>query len=175
MSTKSGSRVPSFIQQAVDDSSATRFKRPVSVPKDKSLDNFLIFLIAIVVIALAAISAVVWMRAKNANYVQAPQFSFSKAGPYQVESQYYTISATLSVQTGEDDAGWVRENQKTLDTVFKKLLADNVDTGTTKTPAGLQKLQDALAAGSNQVLGSNHVQAVLLTDFKLETRDQPQQ
>lgn len=172
MTTKSGSRVPSFIQQAVDQSASERFKpaRAVAPAKDKSRDNFIAILIAAVVVALAAISAFVWTHARQSDYVEKPQLSSTTLGPYQVESQNYSIAARLSVQTSADDADWVKTNQKTLDTVFKNLLAENVSTSTVKSQHGLQDLQDALTKGSNAELGGKRVQAVLLTDFSVQTR-----
>ncbi|MBV8665125.1 MAG: hypothetical protein JO269_01450 [Burkholderiaceae bacterium] len=171
MSTKSASRVPSFIQQAVDQSAAERFKRPApAVPDTRARDNFLAVLIAVVVVALAAISAFVWTHARKADVVEVPKLSSTVAGPYQVEAQKYTIIATLSVQTNADDTGWVKENQKGLDIVLKQLLADNVNAGTIKSPGGLQNLQDALTKGTNAAFGAQRVQAVLLTDFSTQSR-----
>jgi flagellar basal body-associated protein FliL len=136
----------------------------------KSTDNFLVYLIAVVVLGLAAISLFVWSHNRKSDHVVVTRLTYSKFGPYQVEAQNYSIAASLSVQTDADDADWAKENQKSLDTVFKKLLADNVDSGTLKTPNGLQTLQDALAKGSNAALGTNRVRTVLLTDFTTQTR-----
>lgn len=136
----------------------------------KSTDNFLVYLIAVVVLGLAAISLFVWSHNRKSDHVVVTRLTYSKFGPYQVEAQNYSIAASLSVQTDADDADWAKENQKSLDTVFKKLLADNVDSGTLKTPNGLQNLQDALAKGSNAALGTNRVRIVLLTDFTTQTR-----
>jgi flagellar basal body-associated protein FliL len=134
-------------------------------------DNFLAYLIAVVVIGLAAISLFVWSHRAKTERVEVPQVSYSKFGPYQVEAQNYSIAASLSVETNADDAAWAKENQKALDTVFRKLLADSVDSGTLKSPKGLQNLQDALVKGSNAALGTNRVQGVLLTDFTTQTRE----
>jgi flagellar basal body-associated protein FliL len=137
----------------------------------KSKDNFLPYLIAVVFIGLAAIALFVWVHARKTDHVDVPQLTYSKFGPYQVEAQGYAIAATLAVQTTDDDTGWAKDNQKALDIVFKKLLADNVDSGTLKSPNGLKNLQDKLAAGSNAALGTNRVQSVLLTDFTTQTRE----
>jgi flagellar basal body-associated protein FliL len=145
---------------------------PKGAAKANGKDHFVVYLIAIVVIGLAAIAIFVFIHVAKAGKPVAPQFTYSKFGPYQVEAQNYAIGATLAVQTSNDDTGWAKENEKTLNTIFRKLLADNVTAATLKSPSGLQDLQTSLAKGANATLGGNRVQTVLLTDFIMQTRDQ---
>jgi flagellar basal body-associated protein FliL len=137
--------------------------------KATSQDNFVAYITAAVVVSLVCIFVFTWSQTRSRSQAR-PEFSYSLFGPYQIETQNFSISASLAVQTSRGDAGWPNSNRQTLNIIFRKVLADT-DLKTIKAPDGLQRLQDALTKGCDTELHTNLVQAVLLTDFVVQSRD----
>jgi flagellar basal body-associated protein FliL len=125
--------------------------------KANSQDNFVAY-IAAVVVALAGIFIFAWSHL-NVSFTNPakPQIAYAQFGP-------------LDVQTSTGDAEWTIRNRALLNVIFKKILADT-DANTVKAPNGMQILQDALRKGANAAMGTQNVQAVLLTGFSFKARD----
>ncbi|HSY28443.1 MAG TPA: hypothetical protein VK832_13120 [Burkholderiaceae bacterium] len=132
-------------------------------------DNFVAYVAAAVVVSLVSIFVFTWSQTRS-NAPPVPEISYSQFGPYQIETQNFSISASLAVETTRDDAAWPNSNRQTLNIIFKKVLADT-DMKTLKAVNGLQLLQDALTRGCDTELHTKYVKAVLLTDFVVQTRD----
>lgn len=137
-------------------------------PKADTQDNFFAYVAAAVVVVLVVIFVFTWSQTRS--HSNEPQVSFSPFGPYQIETEKLSISASLSVQTSRSDASWPNSNRQTLNNIFKRILA-TTDPKVLKTANGLQQLQDALTKGCDDELHTNYVQAVLLTDFVAQSRD----
>lgn len=138
----------------------------VVMSKVSSQDNFVAYVAAAVVVSLVSIFVFTWSQTRT-NVPAKPEVSYSKFGPYVVENQNYSVTATITVQTSREDASWPNSNRQTLNVIFKKVLA-NIDAKTLKSPNNLQLIQDALIKGCDDAMPAKHVQAVLLTDFVIE-------
>jgi flagellar basal body-associated protein FliL len=138
--------------------------------KANSQDNFVAY-IAAVVVALAGIFIFAWSHL-NVSFTNPakPQIAYAQFGPLDVETQNFTLTTSLAVQTSTGDAEWTIRNRALLNVIFKKILADT-DANTVKAPNGMQILQDALRKGANAAMGTQNVQAVLLTGFSFKARD----
>ena len=99
-----------------------------------------------------------------------PNVSYSKFGPYQIETQNFSITTTISVQTSRGDAAWPNSNRQTINVIFRKVLAAT-DVKTLKSPNRLQLLQNALTEACNTEMHTKYVQAVWLTDFVVQVRE----
>jgi len=137
--------------------------------KTSSQDNLFAYVAAAVVVSLVAIFVFTWSKARSVDSFR-PEVAYSKFGPYQVETQNFSITASIAVQTSRGDATWPDSNRQTLNVIFKKVLAAT-DMKILKSPNGLQQLQEALTAGCNAEMHAQHVQAILLTDFVVEPRN----
>jgi hypothetical protein len=137
--------------------------------KARTQDNFFAYITAAIVVGLVIIFVIAWSII-GSNSPPAADIAYSKFGPYQIETQHYSITATLSVQTTRGDSDWPAINQKTLNTVFKSVLAQT-DVKVFKDPDGEKKLQDALKKACETEMHTNKVQGVVLTDFSFQTRD----
>jgi flagellar basal body-associated protein FliL len=140
--------------------------------KARTQDNFFAYIVAAIVVALVVVFVIVWSQVRS-NAPATPEVSYSKFGPYQIETQHFSITATLSVQTSQDDADWPNTNRKTLNTLFKKVFLET-DAKVLRDPNGVQILQDALKKESEAEFHTHSVQAVYLTDFSFQTRDAAQ-
>lgn len=148
-------------------------KRQINImatAQKSSQDNFVAYIAAAVVVCLAGIVMFTWNQVRIAHDATRPHVAFTKFGPYQIETQTYALRASLTVQTSLDDANWAENNRKSLDVVFKKVLAD-ADAQTMRMPNTLLDLQQALTNGCEATFHTKTVQAVLLTDFTFQTRD----
>ena len=137
----------------------------------RTQDNFVAYITAAILVCLAGIVIFTWNQVRMEHDASKPHIAYAKFGPYQIETQAYALRASLVVQTSLADAGWPEENKKALDVVFKKVLAD-ADPKTMRTPNNLVNLQLALARGCESAFGVKTVQAVLLTDFTFQVRDE---
>jgi flagellar basal body-associated protein FliL len=137
--------------------------------KASSQDNFVAYVAATVVVALAAIFIFTWSQVRNVNQIK-PTVAYAKFGPYQVETQNYSLTVSLAVQTSIADSDWANDNRQLLNVILKKILA-NIDIQAAKAPNGLQSVQDALRQGCNAGMSTNIVQAVLLTNFVFQAQD----
>jgi len=137
----------------------------------RTQDNFVAYITAAIVVCLAGIVIFTWNQVRMAHDATRPHVAYAKFGPYQIETQTYALRASLVVQTSLSDANWPEENKKALDVVFKKVLAD-ADPKTMRSPNNLITLQQALAKGCEAAFGGKTVQAVLLTDFTFQVRDE---
>jgi flagellar basal body-associated protein FliL len=141
----------------------------VIMSKAVSQDNLVAYVAAAVVVSLVSIFVFTWSQTRS-NSPPTREVSYSQFGPYQIETQNFSISASLAVETDRDDASWPNSNRQTLNIIFKKVLADT-DVKTLKAANGLQLLQDALTKGCATELHTKNVKAVILTDFVVQTRD----
>jgi flagellar basal body-associated protein FliL len=137
--------------------------------KARTEDNFFAYITAAIVVGLVIAFVIVWSVVRS-NSPASADISYEKFGPYQIEAQHYSISATLSVQTNHSDSDWPKMNRKSLNTIFKTVLAQT-DVKIFKEPNGEQQLQDALKKACEIEMHTNKVQAVVLTDFSFQTRD----
>jgi flagellar basal body-associated protein FliL len=137
--------------------------------KARTQDNFFAYIVAAIVVALVVIFVIVWSQVRS-NAPAVPEVAYSKFGPFQIETQHFSISAALSVQTSVSDADWPAQNRKSLNTIFKTVLAQT-DVKIFKDPNGEQQLQEALKKACETEMHTNTVQAVVLTDFSFQTRD----
>lgn len=95
---------------------------------------------------------------------------FTKFGPYQIETQNYSLAATLSIQTTHDDGEWPKRNRGKINVLFENILSAT-PLEQMRSSTGLSELQDDLRAEVRRTFGSNVVQAVLLTDFLIQPHD----
>lgn len=137
--------------------------------KTSSEDNFVAYIAAAVVVTLLSISLLTWNHVRSSSQ-SASQIAYARFGPFQVETQSFSLKASLVVQTSNADAGWADRNRNSLNVIFRKVLADT-DANVIKAPNGLQILQEALKKGCNSTMNTNAVQAVLLTDFSFQAHD----
>jgi flagellar basal body-associated protein FliL len=133
-----------------------------------SQDNFVAYVSAAVVVVLLVVGTIVWYQFRQPEVV-TPTMSYTTFGPYQVQVQELTISAGISVQTETENSDWVKQNRAKLEVIFQSVLAKS-DPQKMKSQHGIEMLQDALKDAANQDLQTDHVMAVLLTDFMLEPR-----
>ena len=138
--------------------------------KTTERDNFFAYAAATVVVCLAVIFFFTWSQTRAHTRTVEPEVSYAPFGPFQIETQKLSISASLAVQTSRADASWPNSNREILNTVFKHVL-ESTDPNVLKSPKGLQQLQDALTKGCDDELHTDMVQAVLLTDFVAQSRD----
>jgi flagellar basal body-associated protein FliL len=141
----------------------------VMLDKARTEDNFFAYITAAIVVVLVIVFVIAWSVIRS-NSTPAADISYAKFGPYQIETQHYSISATLSVQTTQGDSDWPGKNRKMLNTIFKTVLGQ-ADVKIFKDPSGEQQLQDALKKACNTEMHTNAVQAVVITDFSFQTRD----
>jgi len=141
----------------------------VMLDKARTQDNFFAYITAAIAVGLVIAFVVVWSVVRS-NSPPAADISYAKFGPYQIETQRYSINVTLSVQTTQGDSDWPAKNRKMLNTIFKTVLAQT-DVKIFKDPNGEQQLQDALKKACETEMHTNTVQAVVLTDFSFQTRD----
>jgi hypothetical protein len=139
--------------------------------KARTQDNFFAYIVAAIVVGAVVVFVIVWSQIRS-NSPAIPDVSYSKFGPYQIETQRVSITATLTVQTSSYDADWPNINRKTLNTIFKKVLAET-DVKILRDPNGVQLLQDALKKACVTEMHVDNVEAVFLTDFSFQTRDPP--
>ena len=137
----------------------------------RAQDNFVAYIAAAVVVCLAAIFLVTWNQVRAAHDATKPQVTFTKFGPYRIESQYFAMNAALVVETSNDNASWAENNRKDLDVVFKRVLSE-ADPKVVRAPNNLSTLQDILGKSVNSTFGAHVVQGVLITDFTYEQRDE---
>ncbi|MDR3482130.1 MAG: flagellar basal body-associated FliL family protein [Burkholderiaceae bacterium] len=140
-----------------------------AISKASSQDNFVAYIAAVVVLSLVAIFVFTWSQTRTVEPAR-PQISYTKFGPYQIETQNFSIATTLAVQTSSSDSRWPTSNKDVLNVIFRKVLA-GTDMKTLRSPNGLQSLQEALTEASNNAMHTNFVQAVWLTDFVFQARD----
>lgn len=137
--------------------------------KASSQDNFFAYVAAAVVVSLVSIFVFTWSQVRTVAPAR-PEVAYSKFGPYQIENQNFSISTTITVQTGLGDARWPISNRQNLNVIFRKVLADT-DLKTLRSPHGLQQLQDSLTKACNTEMHTTAVQAVWLTDFAVQERN----
>lgn len=134
--------------------------------KTGSQDNFVAYVAAAIVIGLVSIFVLSWNYLKTSGKV-VPEIAYAKFGPYRIETQAFSLTATIAVQTSAADTDWANRHREAINVVIKKVLADS-DPNTIKAANRLEILQDALAKACNGALNTKAVQAVLLTDFTFE-------
>ena len=136
-------------------------------------DNFVAYIAAMVTIGLIVMGASFWYQLRG-NSAATPPMAYTKFGPYEVQVQNSTISASISLETDPDDVDWVRQNRASLDVIFQSVLA-KADPQRLGGEYTIEMMQDALLDAANQDLHTNNLKiAVILTDFLLLPRpDEP--
>jgi len=137
-----------------------------TVSKVGSQENFFAYVAAAVVIGLVSIFVLSWSHLKTSGKL-ASEVSYTRFGPYRIDTQNYSLTASLAVQTSGDDAGWAEHNREALNVIFKQVLAGS-DPKSIKAPNRLQILQDALMKACSNAFGPKIVQSVFMTDFTFE-------
>jgi flagellar basal body-associated protein FliL len=133
-----------------------------------SQDNFVAYVSAAIAVVLMVVGMIAWYQFHQTEVVP-PTMAYTTFGPYQVQMQELTISASISVQTEAGNGDWAKQNRAKLEVIFQSVLA-KVDPEKIKNKHGIEMLQDSLKDAANQDLQTNNVVAVLLTDFLLEPR-----
>ncbi|MBV8634422.1 MAG: hypothetical protein JO002_08040 [Burkholderiaceae bacterium] len=151
---------------------------PVKVPakaqakeQARAKDNFVAYIAAAVVVCMAGIFLFTWNQVRAAHDVNKPHVTYTKFGPYRIESQAFAMNASLVVETSLDNSSWAETNRKDLDVVFKRVLSD-ADPKMMRAPNNLSTLQNTLVKTCDATFGSHVVQDVLITDFNYEQRDE---
>lgn len=141
---------------------------PAPHRKKAASDNFALYTVAGVVLALAIGFIATWLYVRAVE--NAPTTAFLDSGPLVVSTDGYIIATRLAFQTSADDAKWAAKHRKTLIGVMESTLSIS-NPKQLRTPTGLQALQGALTAASNTALKTAKIQSVLLTEFLIKSEN----
>jgi flagellar basal body-associated protein FliL len=128
-------------------------------------DRFTLYAVAVVIIALLAISSGVYFsrlgerNSAGLSYVVLPQIIVN------VDGLVARVQATIQVDDADQD--WLQDNKKTLsDSFSKKFLALNLEE--LRSAQGIANAQIELKELLNRDLNTDKVEAVLLTDLVIQ-------
>lgn len=95
--------------------------------------------------------------------------TYASFGPVMVRSSEVAIKATIAVQTQNEYADWLSSNKKQLDFALQAALS-SIDPQRLREPEGLAYVQTTLRDAANTALNTSNIEAVLLTDFIVQTQ-----
>lgn len=131
-------------------------------------ENTFAYIVAAALVVIIALAGVWW----KFFHIDGPDTSieFTKFGPYQIETQDYSLAATLSVKTTQSSGEWPKRNRAKLNVIFENILSA-IDVKAIKSADGLANLQEKLKTVANDQMKVDDIQAVVFTDWLMQVHE----
>ncbi|MDY7536983.1 flagellar basal body-associated FliL family protein [Undibacterium sp. RTI2.1] len=171
--TKSKRSVASIsLGESAARASATQKKVPLSPTRKTAVvrkkDQFTQYAASIILLGFIVISVAIYFYVNRAPKNNA-EISYATLPEAVVNINGQVTRMQVTIQVGADDQGWLQENTKSLNDIFKVAIS-NTNPDDLRTPEGFLTLQNNLKQELNKAMNSDKVQAVLLTELLLQDK-----
>jgi flagellar basal body-associated protein FliL len=141
---------------------------PKSQSSMKKQNNFaLVAGLISVLVALAMLAYFFSVKKLNTADTDITQLAYVQLKPTIIEDEGVVAQMTAAVQASEDDADWLKENEKAIYTAYKKEMETiNLDTFSSKD--GFMEVQTELKRRLNLTFKTDKIQAIMFTDLVLQ-------
>lgn len=130
-------------------------------------DRFVTIAIGVIVTVLVCALGAGWVWWRQANpSIAAP--AFTVIGPIVSSTEKYSVSARIALQTGGDNAEWVKKNNTVLRGILEAAL-QSLEPRQVHATDGLLAVQTQLLSAIEQQLNTDKIEQLLLTDFILQS------
>ena len=130
-------------------------------------DRFVTIAISAMIIVLLCAFVGTWLWWRQ-NHPATISPAYATLAPLIVSTDAYSVSARIALQSGSEDAQWVKQNDAALRRVLASTLL-TLDPRQVHAPGGLMALQSLLLDAIHRQLSTDKVEQLLLTDFILQT------
>ncbi|MCU6432845.1 flagellar basal body-associated FliL family protein [Undibacterium sp. Jales W-56] len=143
-------------------------KKPARVVAAKKKDNFSQYAASVTLIFFTILSIAVYayIQQESSNTADLSYLALPQA-VVNVDGQVTRIQVTI--QVAQEDQDWLKENKKTLHELFQIAIA-KANADELRSPEGLTIMQRDLKNELNQAMGTDKIQAVLLTELLLQDK-----
>lgn len=134
----------------------------------KKQNNFALVagLISVMVI-LAMLAYFFGVKKSNTADADMAQLAYAQLKPTIIEDEGVVAQMTAAVQVSEEDADWLKENEKAIYSAYKKEMETiNLDTFSSKD--GFMEVQTELKRRLNLTFKTDKIQAIMFTDLVLQ-------
>ena len=138
--------------------------------KPTNNENWIVY-IAAIAFAIAMGVFFVWLYYYQNNRQSTPEQTFSQMNTVRLQLQDFSLRATLTLQSAEDDAAWIKKNRRQVEGFLESTIRDApAEELNTSSPDKIPQLQDKLTEALNKQFPKANIQQVLITEF-LTSRD----
>lgn len=131
----------------------------------KKQDNS--FFYTVIVIAIVVIASGLYYYQFHSVKQPTSNLGYGELKPTIIEDEGVVAQMTAAVQVSEDDADWLKDNEKAIYSAYKKEMETiNLDTFSSKD--GFMEVQTELKRRLNLTFKTDKIQAIMFTDLVLQ-------
>lgn len=139
-------------------------KTTIKNTKKVSSDKFALYAAIVVLLFFGIAASFIYV---GRNLRNEAELSYLELKQTIVNDQGLVGRLTVTIQVNEGNEGWLDDNKSALDRQFQKELT-LIDLETLRSKEGIEELQSELRRKFNQVLKTDKIEAVMVTEVLLQ-------